>query len=299
MKKALIFFILVSLIFSGCTKQTSVLVSSNEDYIMIYNPFTYKFVSYNKKTLLPETKKVNENEKNILQFSFTTKSKYYTSGDCYKRNFEIIKLNNGLIESVYKLENKDTEAIFPLASDEKNVFFFKADYSKKGLPISKIVKFDSNTLKEFPNTNGLISNGAILNNLLYYTVFDESQKTYSLYSLDYSNFTNTPKLIETNLKASELFVLNNKLYLSNNDAIYCKNDVFQKSSMNFYDVESNTLIQINPNPNNDNQLTMKIIKADTKKEIKTINNIIGFIIEKGELTAYCYKGIEKIQLTLQ
>ena len=66
--------------------------------------------------------------------------------------------------------------------------------------------------------------------------------------------------------------------------------------MNYYDVESNTLIQINPAPGN-SQLSLKIIKADTKKEIRSIDNIIGFIIEKDELTAYCYNTIEKIQLS--
>lgn len=296
MKKIIILFILLSLIFISFNKPNFKLVRERENSIMIYNPFIYKFISYNKKTFLPETRKINESEKNILQYSFNTKSEYYTSGDSYKNHFEIIKLNKGSIQSIYALENKETEAIFPLASDDKNIFFFKADYSNKGLPISKIVSFDNNTLNEFPNTTGLISDGAILNNLLYYTVYDEKKKTYSLYSLDFSNFSNIPELVKTNLEAKEIFVLNTKLYLSNKDTIYYGNDVFKKASENFYDVESNTLIQINPNPDNYNQLALKIINADNKKEIKAIDNVVGFSIEDYEITVYSYGSIEKVQL---
>lgn len=278
MKKILVILIMLSLFSSGCSKNNSSQDQNNQnDIIQVYNPFVNKFILYNTRTLFPVEDKSNEDNSNIMQYSFNTKSKYYTSGDSHKFHFEIVELNEGTIKSVYKAENQENEAIFPLATDGDNIFFLKSDYSHSEAPISTVVKYDNDSLKEYSKAKGVISsNGAILNNLLYYTVYDKSDDSYALYSLDYSRYTNEPKLIKSNLDGRELFVLNNKLYVSNNKTIYNEDgDYFNKSGESFYDIESNTLIQIAYNPNNNNQLSLKIIKADTKKKLVILIMLLG------------------------
>ncbi|MGG7621543.1 hypothetical protein [Bacillus coreaensis] len=310
MKKLLFFISCFSLILSGCSENTStlekekekekvkVIEKDNDNLIQVFNPFINKFISYNTKTNLPEEDKSIADKPNTMQYSFNTKSDYYTKGDSYNFHFEIVKLEEGAVKSVYKLENEKTEAIFPLAIDGKDMFFITTDYSNSEEPISTIVKYEDKSLKEYDNAKGNISsNGVIFNGKLHYTVYDKNSNSYSLFSLDYSQYTNEPELVQSNIEGRELFVLNNKLYVSNDKQIYTNDgDSFNKQGENFYNTESNTLIHVFYTEG-ENQLSLKLIDAGTKEEIKIIDNVVGFNLEKGELVAYCLGEIVRVKLT--
>lgn len=288
---ALMLLVLLSITLIGCNKVNIKPGNKLNNTIMVYNAFDQKFIPYDTKTSTIPTVKSKDN---IFQYSFKTKSPYYTSGDSFYNNFEIVKLTSGAIETVYTLENEETDAVFPLATDGENYFFTKATYLGDLPPSFVICKFQDNKLMEYPNNKGAICNGALLDNKLYYTTYNQTDDKYSLYVLDYSDMSNKANLINNNLEAGELLILNKKLYISDNNSIYCDNDSFKKASENFYDIESNTLIQLNRNESD--ILCLKVIDAATKKEVKYITDIIGFIIENNDLIAYRNGSIEKFKL---
>ncbi|MDU7471391.1 MAG: hypothetical protein E7K67_01985 [Peptostreptococcaceae bacterium] len=293
----LLFYIILSVfILSGCNisnsnKNTIWKLEDNERFT--YNPFIQCFIKYDldesqNKLLIPYT------ESDIIQYSFNTPSKIFTSGHSFENNFTIIENKDGHIQELYKLED-DNLAIFPLATDGENIFFIKTDYSNENEINSSIVKYDDNKIYEYTKTHGLISYGALMKNLLYYTVYEPSTDSYTLYCLDISDYDNSPEIIKNNLISGEILFLNNQLYCSNQEMFFNENDSFKKRSINLSDNKSNKLIQINPSSGND-WLELIVIDKQTNEIIYNNNNVIAIDFFDEILKVYSPTTIHNVDL---
>ena len=200
---------------------------------------------------------------------------------------------NGKLNSVYKLEKEAGDAIFPLVSNGDRHFFLKTKYYEKDTPKSTIVEFKNNKLVEYINTEGALTKAVIYNDLIYYTNYDFANNKYKLYSLDYNDYSSIPTFIRDDLKSDDLFILNNKVYFSDNNKIYFGDDYFEKKSENYYHILSNTLIQFEPG---ESFITLSILDANTKKQLKKISNVYGFDFKGNIILIYGNNFVEKIDL---
>lgn len=300
-KKNMLYYVLycslLIFVMSGCNK-IDYNMSNNEwkienNKIFTYNPFIQNFITYDIK------KKQNDlvikgTKSNIIQYSFSTPSKIFTSGDSIKNNFTIIENKDGRIKKIFKMEDNDL-AIFPLATDEKNYFFIQTNYSDKNKINSCIVKYQDNNIHKYTKTNGLISYGALLDNVLYYTIYEPLKNQYTLYKLETSDYNNNPEIIKTGLVSGEILLLNNILYYSNQKMFYNEIDSFEKKSINLSDNKNNTLIQIDPS-NNNNYLELVVIDKVNNKIIYKGNNVLAIDLYDNILKVYGTTSIEKVLL---
>lgn len=291
MKKIMSILILLSIALAGCGVSKD--NNENDREISIYNPFARKIISYDTEEMKSDYNPFYA-EGNNYQYSFPTLSKYYTTGDNFECKFEILEYKNGLFESIHKLKNQESEGLFPLAEDDMHAFFIKSYYdSNGGLKESAIVEFKNDNIKEYFNARGLITRGVIFDGLLYYVAYESSTDKFNLYSLDYEDYEGKPKLLRDDLILDQILVLNNKIYLSDRDKIYCETDSFKKKSENFYDIKSNTLIQFSTESG---KLELSIIDAETKDQVELINNVDGISYEEGKLKVYGEGFIKEIDL---
>ncbi|ALF09299.1 hypothetical protein [Parageobacillus thermoglucosidasius] len=265
---------------------------SKDSCMILYNRFTQKLLAYNLAT---KTIEQQTNRPNYVVYEFNTKSNYYTAGDSHAKDFSILRIHQNQIKEIYRLE--DQQAIFPLATDGKRFFFIMLYCDKNGAEIKRsIVRLDAgeHQLIDYPNAKGLISYGVIIHNQLYYTAYDKPTDSYSLYVLDLSDRNNMPQLLETGLEAGELYCLNDQLYRTDKEKIYHGNNVFTKKILNYFDQDSQMLIQIYPN--RDATLILDVIDTQTKKHIGSATDVIDFSIEKNEIIVYGQRDIKRITI---
>lgn len=281
---------------------------NKENFKLIYNTFEMKFIYYdinNLKSAYNYIKKKDDTNKNYItkdyymseksgdiEYSFRTPSKYYTQGSLNDlNNFKILKNIDGYIEKVYELKENEADGLFPYTSNDDRVFFLKT-YSKKE-PYSIICEFKDGNLIEYKNSKGALTKAVVYNDLIYYSNYNDESNLHDIYTIDYNDYNAKPVLFKKDIESSDMYVLNDKIYFSNNKYIYSGEDKFEKASTNYYDISSNTLIQLD---GAEDTLRLKIIDAKTKKNLKEIKNVYGLIFDKSGFVIYGDGFIEEIDL---
>ncbi|HEY8421792.1 MAG TPA: hypothetical protein VIL05_08650 [Thermoclostridium sp.] len=262
----------------------------SKDSILLVDRFSQKLVSYNSKNYTVEKKM---NIVNYMIYEFSPQACYMTAGHSIDLGFEIITINP-VVQTVYSM--KPNEGIFPVAFYGDDYYFIKTQYDENGIETDRVlVKFDkdSNKLIEFSNAHGLISYGTIIDNKLYYTVYDESKNNYILYSLVRDDFNSIPKLEKENLESGEIYSQGGVLYLTNKNSIFSDKREFKKASQNYF-IGENYLIQYQIQK--EGNLYAVLINTDTGETVFTAENIVDFNISDEEITFYCDGSIKKYSL---
>lgn len=281
---------------------------NKENFKLIYNTFEMKFIYYdinNLKSAYNYIKNKDDTNKNYItkdyymseksgdiEYSFRTPSKYYTQGSLKDlNNFKILKNIDGYIEKVYELKENEADGLFPYTSNDDRVFFLKTYYKKE--PYSIICEFKDGNLIEYKNSKGALTKAVVYNDLIYYSNYNDESNLHDIYTIDYNNYNAKPVLFKKDIESSDMYVLNNKIYFSNNKYIYSGEDKFEKASTNYYDISSNTLIQLDGAGDN---LRLKIIDAKTKRVLKELDNICGINFNESKLIVYGNEFTQDINL---
>lgn len=133
----------------------------------------------------------------------------------------------------------------------------------------------------------------VYNDLIYYSNYNDESNLHDIYTIDYNNYNAKPVLFKKDIESSDMYVLNNKIYFSNNKYIYNGEDKFENASTNYYDISSNTLIQLDGAGDN---LRLKIIDAKTKAILKELDNICGINFNESKLIVYGNEFTQDINL---
>ncbi|MMZ59283.1 hypothetical protein D1872_213120 [compost metagenome] len=297
MKSALLFLctLLVVMTSSACDHE-KVRTDPIEDRVVkkdefyLYNISEQQLGVYNKENMkwMPLHK-----EDNLFQYMFNNDSEYVVSGHSIDNQFVLLKLSEDRknINKVFELSN-DKDCFFPLASDGEKFYYVLYEDEKNTEVIKRsIFTLDENNHVELvKRTDDLITSGLIIDQLLYYTVFDPDKEKYSVYSIDLNQKENEPELVKTNLEARELYRIGNELYFSSRDKIFNNKESFEKKSENFF--VGNLMIQIYTDPING--LICTVTNVVNKKVMHTFENPINFEVNDNVLTLYCEGHIYKI-----
>ena len=222
----------------------------------------------------------NFNKKQILHCRFTPNS-----------NYRIIRLDGNEINTVVEMDSG--QGVFPLATDGKRHFFVIEVDSMESY---KIVELEYQSLIEYPKAKGLVVGGALLDNKLYYTHYEENDDSHSLYKLDIEKKSNEPELILVGLSDSEVYSYNGEIYVTNKGKISSINNekkYYESKSINFFDEENDILVQIEVQGID---LILQIVDCYTKEIIGTAMDPLDFDINNKEVTVYCKNDIITIDL---
>ncbi|MHC1746880.1 MAG: hypothetical protein AB9856_00650 [Cellulosilyticaceae bacterium] len=285
--KYIVLIIIIGILFYGYGRNGKYIyewfpIASEENEQLLFNRYEQKLVTYD--THLKIVRSMNQ-EPDFLQSEFTTPSSLYTSGHNVHKHYKLLERGNNKVTILYSLN--DDEAVFPLATNENYQLFTHTYYDKSGKEITQkrcITKFDSKqlTLTDYPYAQGLISKGVFFKGILYYTVFNENTKDYSMYALDCSNAINKPLLAENGLQSDELLVSNEGIWKSNKNLLYCNNKQVERAKLNY--IYNNNLLQIDMN--HKGTIYMEVTALTTFEKYLTFENIIDFKVDKSVLTVY-------------
>lgn len=261
--------------------------AKKDNEILLYDKYDQRIVSYDKSKHLVKEKNTTQN---YMQFEFNDlETNIYTTGHSIENNYKIIEKENKTIKTLYEM--KENEAIFPLAyQNEDNMYFLKTTYNSDGNEIYKervICQFELNfkQLKEIKLTRGLlVSNGVIVDDILYFTVYNEVNDNYDLYSLNINNIDKVD-LISKGLVTGEVYNNNGKLWVSNKSKIYDYEDnsiQFPKKILNYFYFDK--LLQIDIN--NEGDLELTITNTTTKNTKSTFDKIVDVRAENRNIYIY-------------
>lgn len=287
---------LVVIISTACNNQKEALpfqdkvIQGNERYV--YNVSKQQMGIYNeeKSHWIPLYE-----EENVFQYVFNQDSEYVVSGHSTNNQFVLLKLNEDRKElnQIFDLNNNQ-DCFFPLASDGKQFYYVLYEDERNTEIIKRsIVTFDEkNQMKIIRTTHDLITSGVIIDQFLYYTVYDRDQKYYAVYSIDLNDGEKEPKLIKTNLETRELYKMGHELLFSSRDKIFNDKRSFEKKEDNFF--VDHYLIQMGAEPGNG--LVGTVTNTESKKVIHTFKNPINFELNGEVLKFYCEGQIYKIHI---
>lgn len=261
--------------------------AKNKDEILLYDKYDQRIVAYNKKNHMVTEKNTTQN---YMQFEFDDlKADIYTTGHSIENGYKILEKKNDKTSILYEM--KENEAVFPLAyQDEQTMYFLKTSYDSNGNEIYDdrvICKFEleSRELKELNITKGYLTTYAVvIDNLLYFTVYNEEGNDYDLYRINI-NEEDGIVLINTGLITEEIYNNNGKLLVSDKDKIYDYKDstrYFSKKILNYFYL--NYLFQIDINNEGDLQLRITDIKAN--KIIHVLDKVIDIRVENDKIKIY-------------
>ena len=301
MRRRFIFFFLIPLfLLGGCqgislSNQKEKKTTDNRKTEVVYSPWENKLLYYDTENIMV---KYYNNTENVFQYSFSTPCDYFTSGHSINNGFEILKVENGNINSIYKLEDNEI-GIFPLVQYKDRLFFIMTFY-KEGLANESIIcEFKGNELIKYKNTTDIISgDGAVINNKIYYTVYDSMNKEFSVYSIDIDSYNAYPKKIKCGIYEDSLLAISDELYYRENDNFKSMNSdsLFKAGFIDQYDPQYNLLFQFNLSDKDQRFIELSVFNMDNLEEVYGNNNIIGYKIKDDKLYIYDTNGTLEINI---
>ncbi|WPX09449.1 hypothetical protein [Anaerocellum danielii] len=266
---------------------------------VLFKHWNQRFVVYNL-SLKKEIKELMGG--NYFGYSFKVKSDYYTVGDSYTNGFSIVKCDGERIKEIYRLKDQKWQAIFPLATDGKKIFFIVGYYKPAiGHNINEkyriIARWDYKNKKliEYRYTKGAICDGTIIGKFLYYTSYDFEKEKYEIYKLNIANAKNKPQLIGKFEKLMGLYNINEELYIWNGKEFFC----FSKPVEKIYFNKAFDVIYIGNNnilvfyTDSFARIAADIIDVKSRIVKKTFTNIVAVNFEGDQVVIYGDGYIEK------
>ncbi|MCL1879923.1 MAG: hypothetical protein FWF71_04805 [Actinomycetia bacterium] len=171
-------------------------------------------------------------------------------------------------------------------------YFIESFYDDGGNVIeSRITKYDqvSPGLVEFRNAKGYITRGAIVEDTLYYTAYNEDTNDYTIYSIDRKDFNATPKA-ERTLEWDEIYSQNGELYTVEGGYLVSGDKSIKGGSENYF-VGDDLLVEYVID--SQASLTAVLIDTATGEELLTAVDIIDFTVSGPKLTFYCHGSIQE------
>lgn len=300
MKKCYVcIFLLCLLICTSCRKEqvdtenklyTDLSVQDNK--IIMYNIPNECLGIYDKKDC--SFRKLY-NQDNLIQYEFGYNKKYYVSGNSIENKFVLLEVSEDkkTLHKVFSLNNEN-DCFFPLANDDNTYYYILYENEKNSKDIKRsIFTIDKyNEMHKILTSESYITSGIIIENILYYTVYEPSSDDYSVYSINLGDEKKKEKLIKSNLETRELYNINGELYYSNITSIFNDRQAFEKKDINY--VIKHYLVQMYSNKDCDMICSVTDIK--TREVLGEFKYPINFEIEDNIMNIYCKGMINSIEI---
>lgn len=230
---------------------------------------------------------------NLFQYVFENDSEYVVSGHSIKNGFVLLKIGKGRTQltKVFDLNNNN-DCFFPLAHKGGRYYYVLYEDEKNTEQIKRsIFTFDENyKMQKILSTNQLITSGLIIDESLYYTVYEPDKDHYVVYSIPLNEAVKQPQLVKSDLETRDLYNIGNELFFSSRERIFNDKKTFEKKYENF--VVGNLLIQMYDDANND--MACSITDMNSNKVINIYKQPINFEVKGRFLYLYCEDNLYEI-----
>lgn len=222
---------------------------------------------------------------NEFFYGFKEDWTYFTTGHSIENEFEVLKVKEGNISIIRR--EKNGECIFPLALDEGHYYFLEyADNNSAKNANRTIIEYHNGKFTEVLTTDKAICYGTIIEDVLYYSVYDTNRDSFDIYYVCLGKNDKKEQVYKTDISDGELFQYGKELLFIENGYICSKENgkMFEKKDYNAILDEEELLVQMYGNKEGD--LQWEFIDMKNKKVLCTFKNIINYKVKNKILEIY-------------
>lgn len=264
-------------------------INTENNEIILLDVFSSRLGKYNLEKM---SFKPFYNEGNTFQYSFLDgiHMDYYTSGDSIHNNYRILQVKSSKLETIARV--KKNEKVFPFAVNDNTLYFLIIKELKSGYE-SRIVKLDNNEFVDIFATKEKICTGIFIDNILYYTIYLESNQQLDLYKCNLSK-EQEGSLVKENIETDEMYNCGGELLLSNNEFIHNNEMKYKKKMFNTFLKNGKYLLQYDADHSQDMRYYLTNLSTGENQSKKM--QMVNYQLEGNILTLYGIDSIERIEL---
>lgn len=303
MKKFRIWGLLLVLFLVGCG-ETSNLFSLDADPIDVnqtqiyYNPLTLKLIKFNPNG---NTSEIINTDDSSQAYGIANADNYFIVGSSTNHDFSLMKIEGAELKKEFDFNGG--EDIYPIGYNNGSIYFihsfFENGTENKEKRTIGAFNIETKEITDIAAVKGLISDGVVSPNNIYYTVFNPDNNYHELHSksIEGGKKSEAPELISVGYEAKELFLskdlFNEKeiisLYASDKNKIYSKDDSWPKFEANYF--KPTTVIGINHGSDE----TMELIFVDkrSREEFNRVDGVLGIRFEGDIIDVATKNGASK------
>lgn len=244
-----------------------------------YNPIDRKLVKFNPNGNQSEV--INADDTSYA-YDIENADNIFVVGDSLEHTYKLIEIEGTDITTIHDFNQG--EEIYPIGYNADNIYFIHSFYengveNKEKRTIS-FYNLTDKTVDSIGTVTGLISDGVVSPNNIYYTVFNNEFNYHELHrkSIEIGKKSEAPELISVGYESQELYLSKDlrdekeiiSLYASDQNRIYSKDDNWPKFQANYF--RPTSMIGIDRAPDN----TMKITFID-KRSREVANEVEGVV----------------------
>ena len=303
MKKIKYLLLFLIFLLAGC--QTSTLETTltgdpldvNKEQIY-YNPIEKKLVKFNPNG---NTHEIINDDPSSFAYDINNADNYFIVGDSINHKFKLIEITKDGIETTFEFESN--EELIPLGYNADDIYFvhsfYKNGVEEKEKRTISLINLSTNNVSDIESVKGLISNGVVSPENIYYTVFNNENNYHELYkkSIELGKKSDPPELISVGYETDELYLskdlLDEKeyisLYATDKDRIYSKEESWPKFEENYF--RPTTMIGIEKSDNGLMEITF--IDKRTREISNEVRNVVGIRFEGDTIVIATTSGASK------
>ncbi len=300
--KKLILFLLVFFLTSCAPAAPEATLSGdpmdvNKEQIY-YNPIEKKLVNFNPNGNKHE---IINTDPSSYAYDIDNADNYFVVGDGINHKYELIKIEGAEIENIHEFETG--EDIIPIGYNADEIYFihsfFENGVENKEKRTISLINLTSKEITQIEAITGLVSDGVVSPNSIYYTVFNNEHNYHELYkkSIELGKRSEPAELISVGYDAKDLYLskdyLDEKeiisLYASDRNRIYSKEEAWPKFTENYFRPTS----MIGIDPADDDTMKITFINKRSKEMENEVINVIGIRFEGDTLVVATTAGASK------
>lgn len=310
MKKTCILMILFIILTTGCSNRDNNISNNKEISTKEYNYFVETCINANQKVVFNMFNQnigiYDLNEKkwepvygqdNIYSYGLDGDNSIFSIGSSLYNKFSIVLYDKTVPELISIKDIPEEDSIIPIGYYNENYYFIYNKDDLGDLETRKIVFLQDDELVEVLDLQEqMITNGVIINDSLYYTVYDDIEDIYVLNCYDLiSKKEDTIKNIDTEY----IFNCNNEIVYVNQDynLVTLEGDIITTVREDAeYELNSKYNILIQVYVNSSGNLIGNIIDLNKNKSLIDAEYFYGYAVEDNIIYLYCEGDIKKVSL---
>lgn len=263
-----------------------------------YDPIDKKLVKFNPNG---NTSHIINPGESQFAYDIDNADNVFVTGDSKNYKYKLIRINGEEIETIY--EFKAGEEIFPIGYNSGDIYFIHNFYNKNGEEKEKrtlsLINLETLEITDIDSVKGLLADGVVSPNNIYYTVYNSENNYYELYrkSIKEGKKSEAAELISVGYQTPDLYLskdlYNEKeimsLYASDEDRIYSKEKSWDKFGANYF--KPSTVIGIDKNA--DKTMNISFIEKRNKEKVNEVDDVVGIRFENDSIVVATKSGASK------
>lgn len=272
-------------------------IDTNKVHIY-YDPIDKKLTKFNPNG--NSTSIINPSDSQFA-YDINNADNYFVMGDSKDHKYKLVKIEEENIETIHEFPSG--EEVIPIGYNEGSVFFIHRFNGPSGEKTDKrtISFIDIETLEvtDISNVKGLLADGIVSPNNIYYTVYNKENAYYELHkkAIEADKKSNPPELISVGYQTPEVYLskdLENEkeiisLYASDKNRIYSKDESWDKYEANYF--KPSTVIGIDKI--SDGKMKASFIDKRTMQVENEVDKVIGIRFENDTIVIATDLGASK------